>query len=144
MRRDGAENVAVRNGCWGEDRAVEYLRLNGYVIIERNARPSPRDRRLEVDVVAYEVASETLVFVEVKTHARHQPGERRLRSVNRRKLQNVRRAFNAWRRLNRWSGGYRFDVIEVFGTPGAGRPEIDHVMQVGLFVPREKFVNWRT
>ena len=143
MRPEPSENVAVRNGRWGEDRAVEYLRLHGYEILERNARPSPRDRRLEVDVVAYEIASETLVFVEVKTHAAHAAGERRLRSVDRRKMRNVKRAFNAWRRLNRWAGGYRFDVVEVYGTPGGPRPEIDHVIQVDLFVPREKFVSWR-
>lgn len=135
-------NLGVARGEWGEDRAVEYLRLHGYVILDRNARPVARDRRLEIDVVAYDRASDTLVFVEVKQHAEMSPYQRRLRAVNRRKMLNVRRAFNAWRRINRWEAGYRFDVIEVYGTPEGGKPVIDHIERVDLFVPHEKKVIW--
>jgi len=133
-------NVGVEHGAWGEDVAVERLRLEGLQIVDRNVRPC-RDQRLEIDVIAYDHASNAMVFVEVKQHAKHAEGERRIRSVDREKLRRLRRACNAWRRYNRWQGNYRFDVVEVFGTPGS-RPEIDHVRQVNLFTPPLRFVRW--
>lgn len=137
-----AANLGAAHGAWGEEQAVGYLRRNGYVILDRNARPVARDRRLEIDIVAYDSANDTLVFVEVKQHRSFSPYQRRLRSVNSRKLGNVRKAFNAWRFANRWPGGYRFDVIEVYGEPEGGSPIIDHIERVGLFVKQEQSVCW--
>ena len=140
-RRDPAGVAAVR-GQWGEDVAAEYLRRGGFEIIDRNARPDRRDRRLEIDIVAWDRKTDTIVFVEVKQHASFSPYASRLRSVDRRKKKNVRRACTAWRILNRWRGAYRFDVIEVYGTPGEGRPVIDHIDNVELFARRGRFVKW--
>ena len=142
FRRRESENIGVRNGRWGEDVAAERLRLEGCEIVERNARPCPWDRRLEVDIIAYDRKADAMVFVEVKQHARHSDFETRLRSVNRRKRRLLRLACNSWRLRNRWSGNYRFDVIEVFGEPESGRPEVDHVRQVNLFTPPERAINW--
>jgi len=133
-------NIGVEHGAWGEDVAVEQLRLEGLQIVDRNVRPC-RDQRLEIDIVAYDHESEAMVFVEVKQHAAHDEAESRIRSIDRRKLQLLRTACNAWRRNNRWQGNCRFDVVEVFGTPGL-RPEIDHVRQVNLFTPVARFVQW--
>lgn len=134
-------NVGVEHGAWGEERAVERLRLEGLEIVDRNVRPS-NDRRLEIDIIAYDRVSDAIVFVEVKQHARHSASESRLRSIDRKKMRNLRIACNAWRRRNRWQGGYRFDVIEIFGTPEGGLPEIDHIRRVNLFVRGERFVRW--
>jgi len=134
-------NIGVEHGAWGEDRAVERLRQEGLEIIDRNVRPY-RDRRLEIDIIAYDRTLDAMVFVEVKQHARHSSAESRLRSVDRRKMRNLRLACNAWRRRNRWQGSYRFDVIEIFGVPGDRHPEIDHIRRVNLFVPSERFVRW--
>ncbi len=142
FRRRESENVGVRHGKWGEDVAAECLRLEGCEIIERNARPCLWDRRLEVDIVAYDRKVDAMVFVEVKQHARHSDFESRLRSVDRRKRRLLRLACNSWRLRNRWSGNYRFDVIEVFGIPGCARPEVDHIRQVNLFTPSARAVNW--
>ena len=139
-----AANVGVIRGKWGEDVAADWLRRRGCSIIERNARPYARDRRLEIDLVAYDAPEDTVVFVEVKQHARKSEYQTRMRSVNRRKLQLLRRACNAWLRRNRWRGGYRFDVVEVYGEPGGSRPEIDHVKRVRLFADRERFVDWES
>ena len=136
------ENIGVAHGQWGEDVAVEMLRLEGYLIVDRNSHPCPWDRRLEIDIVAYDKKADAMVFVEVKQHARHSRGESRLRSITRAKMTNLRKAFNAWRRGNRWFGAYRFDVIEVYGEPGSSRPEVDHIERVALFGPRERFVRW--
>lgn len=142
LLRSHSENVGAAHGQWGEDVAVETLRLKGYIIVDRNSRPCPRDRRLEIDVVAYDKEADAMVFVEVKQHAAHSPFESRIRSIDKRKLANLRKACNAWRRGNRWLGAYRFDVVEVFGVPGRGRPEVDHIERVALFGTRERFVRW--
>lgn len=135
-------NIGVRHGRWGEDVAVEYLRRGGFEIVERNTRPVRNDQRLEIDIVAWDRKSDTIVFVEVKQHSAFSPYARRLRSVDRRKKENVRRACVAWRILNKWRGAYRFDVIEIYGTPDGGRPVIDHIDNVELFAHRGRFVKW--
>ena len=135
------DNVGVLHGLWGEAMAVDYLRRHGYEIVERNSRPVMEDERLEIDIIAWDRRKDEMVFVEVKQHAKPSPYARRLQSVNRRKRQNLRRACNAWRRVNKWHGNFRFDVIEIYGTPG-DRPEIDHVPHVELFAKRGRFVKW--
>ena len=141
--RRESENVGVRNGTWGEDVAVEFLRVHGYEIVDRNVRPCSRDRRLEIDVVAYDRMYDVMAFVEVKQHAERSQLARRLRSVDRHKLDLLRRACRTWLSKERWRGGYRFDVIEVYGSPGKGvRAEIDHVPGVRLFERPARFVDW--
>ena len=134
-------NLGVERGAWGESVATDYLRRAGFVVVDRNARPVERDERLEIDIVAWDPKRDEMTFVEVKQHADLTPYGRRLRSVNRRKKRNLLRACNAWRRVNKWHGGYRFDVIEIYGVPGR-RPEIDHIPHVELFARRERFVRW--
>ncbi|MBO6067043.1 MAG: YraN family protein [Kiritimatiellae bacterium] len=136
------DNIGVRHGSWGEEVASRYLRARGLEIIERNSRPCAADRRLEIDIVAYESRTDTLVFVEVKQHRDFSPYQRRLRSVNRRKLANMRRVCNNWRLRFGWQGGYRFDVLEVYGTPETGETHIDHIRSVPLFTARERQVAW--
>ena len=141
-RRPEDGNVGVEHGCWGEDIAAAELRRKGYVIVERNVRPCSRDRRLEIDIVAYDREADAMVFVEVKQHGTRSPFQTRLRSVDKKKLRNLRRAFNAWRRVNRWNGAYRFDVVEVYGEPGGRCPEVDHIERVRIFGTAERFVRW--
>ena len=140
-RREAA-NVGVTRGAWGEDVAADFLRRRGYLIVDSNACPVEKDRRLEIDLVAWDEATDTMVFVEVKQHATLTPYGRRLRSVDRSKRVNLRRACNAWRRVNKWRGSFRFDVIEIYGTPEGGRPVIDHIEKVDLFAKPGRFVKW--
>ena len=141
-RKEPAANVGVAHGVWGEDVAAEYLRRRGFEIIERNPHPVESDERLELDIVAWERKSDTMVFVEVKQHATPSPYARRLRSIDRRKKHNLLRACNAWRRINRWRGAFRLDVVEIYGVPSGGRPVIDHIENVELFARRGRFVKW--
>ena len=136
------DNIGVRHGAWGEEVASRYLLARGLEIIDRNSRPCAADQRLEIDIVAYEKSSDTLVFVEVKQHKGFSPYQRRLRSVDRNKLDNMRRACNTWRRRFGWQGGYRFDVLEVYGTPETGETHIDHIRSVPLFASKERRVRW--
>lgn len=136
-------NVGVEHGRWGEDVAADFLRRRGYIIVERNVRPCKADERLEIDIVAYSREADAIVFVEVKQHAEHSDFESRLRSIDRRKRMLMRRVCRSWLMVHKWAGAYRFDVIEVFGTPDSKEsPEIDHIERVDIFVGRGKFVNW--
>ena len=136
------DNIGVLHGAWGEAVATEYLRRHGYEIVDRNSRPVERDERLEIDIVAWDRRKDAMVFVEVKQHATLSPYARRLRSVDKRKRMNLRRACTAWRRTNKWHGAFRFDVIEIYGVPGGGKPVIDHIPNVELFAKPGRFVNW--
>ena len=66
MKRRRIANIARVHGEWGEDIAAEFLRRAGYEILERNSRPVRKDRRLDIDIVAYDKRSDAVVFVEVK------------------------------------------------------------------------------
>ena len=135
-------NKSVANGRWGEDVAAAALRLKGYVIVDRNIRPCVYDRRLEIDIVAYDREADAMVFVEVKQHARRDESHTRLQSIDSRKKTLLRRACLSWLARRRWRGSYRFDVIEIYGTPDGGKPEIDHVERVRLFNGNSRFVDW--
>ena len=132
-------NGSVQRGCWGENVAEAHLRSIGWRIVGRNVRPCRRDRRCELDIVAYVPSERRVVFVEVKTHRRHSPYASRLWAIDRRKRANLLRAGASWLMERKWHGNFRFDVIEVYGeTDGVTPPEIDHIMNVRLFPP-----NWR-
>lgn len=129
-------------GEWGERIATERLRAEGLVIVERNSRPNSRDRRQEIDIVAYDPRIDTMVFVEVKQHSSHLFCERRIRSIDERKRRNIRKACAAWRRANKWEGDFRFDVVEVYGTPSSRHAEIDHIQHVYLHTPSIDSIRW--
>lgn len=132
-------NRSVRRGCWGENVAAEHLGRLGWRIVERNVRPCRRDRRCELDIVAYVPSERQVVFVEVKTHRRHSSRAGRLWAVDRRKRANLLRASANWLMARKWHGNCRFDVIEIYGEEtGESPPEIDHITNVKLFPP-----NWR-
>ena len=131
--------LSVARGQWGENVAADYLTRQGWRILERNARPCRRDRRCELDIVAFNPSSSQVVFVEVKTHRWHSAWAHRLWAVDRRKKRNLLRASANWLMRRRWHGNCRFDVIEIYGQENAAMPpEIDHVTNVPLFPP-----NWR-
>lgn len=108
-------------GRWGEEQAAKALRREGLAILERNVRFGPRE---ELDAVAYEKETETLVFVETRTRAGEAFG-RPVETVDKKKRANVSRAAKSYlRRLRRKPKYFRFDVVEVVGTPDAGIPPV--------------------
>ena len=129
----------AEQGRWGEDTAAAFLEAKGWKIVGRNVRPCPQDQRCEIDLIAKSRDGATVVFVEVKTHAQRTEWHNRLSGVDRRKKKNLLRACANWVTRNRWHGGFRFDVVEVWGSrESEAPPEIDHVENVPLFGP-----NWR-
>jgi putative endonuclease len=100
----------AETGKIGEDLAARHLRRHGFRILERNWR----SHRHEIDIIAREKRTGTVVFVEVKTRT---PGSygRPADAVDRDKQRFLRLAAESWLVSN---GGIeqpaRFDVIEVF------------------------------
>ena len=133
----GLESVA--QGEWGEGVATRFLKEKGWRIVGRRVRPCRRDRRCEIDIVAFDPDAARVVFVEVKTHRARSPFACRLWGVDRRKKSVLLRACAAWLQHEKWHGNFRFDVVEVFGRrAGSGTPAIDHLENVPLFGR-----NWR-
>lgn len=107
---------------WGkiaEQIAVDHLVARGYVIRERNWRPS--GRHLEVDIVAEK--DMRIVFVEVK--ARSEDGEDPVDAVDLRKQRRLVKAADTYLRAREHDYEYRFDIIAVSGD--ATDYDVDHL-----------------
>ena len=133
------KNVAVARGRWGEDAAAAFLAARGWTVLERNHRKCALDQRCEIDLVIQSRDKRSVVFVEVKTHRARSPRAGRLWCVNRRKKNVLLRACTNWILRKKWHGNFRFDVVEAYGTPAGGPPEIDHVENVPLVPPKWRF-----
>ena len=108
-------------GQWGEEVAADYLRRKDYTIVERNWKSGHRD----LDIIAWDGASQSLVFVEVKTRRNRMfsdPEE----AVNHQKMYHLRKAANHYVKYRRLDCNLRLDVITVVGTPETV-PEIEHI-----------------
>lgn len=108
-------------GARGEQLAVDHLSKSGLVVLDRNWRC----RYGELDVVASDPASGTVVFVEVKTRTSDRFGGV-AEAVSPEKVRRLRRLAGLWlaAQHGRWSA-VRIDVIGV--RLGHGDPEIMHV-----------------
>ena len=130
-RRANAQIV----GEWGEAAALKFLRANGWQILGQRLRPNRRD---ELDIVA--LRGKILAFIEVKTRASNRFA-RPASAVNRAKRQALNRAARAFLRRTRHPGYiYRFDIIEVIGSPPSPHPQINHLENAFPFDRRLKIV----
>lgn len=122
----------------GERLAAEWLRRERkFSIVARNWR-SPRDRRLEIDLVGRD--GDILVFVEVKARSAGAlvPG---YHAIDRRKKRALRRAIESYlARLADKPRTFRFDVVEIEFPPageppgsGPAGPAVLHFENVPLF-----------
>ena len=116
-------SATARSGIWGEKIAEGFLRKNGFKIIGRRVKIGSRD---ELDIVARD--GRELVFVEVKTRATVKFGEP-LSAVNRGKRHALSRAAVRYlKRLHSPEVIFRFDVVEVVGTPDSDEdPVVRHI-----------------
>lgn len=115
-------NDKKERGNWGEDRAVLYLRLHGYRIVERNFRC----RQGEIDIIAQK--GEFVAFVEVKQRKNADFGAAR-EFVTYAKQRRVIAAAELWLVKTGCELQPRFDVIEVYAPEGTKTllPEIRHL-----------------
>lgn len=98
-------------GKWGEEMATDYLRQNGYEIIERDWRDGHRD----IDIIARSPDKRTIVFVEVKTRSNDiitKPEE----AIDLRKIRNIGMAANTYVKQLNVLDELRFDIISVIGA----------------------------
>lgn len=110
-------------GLWGERVAERLLRTDRRMkILGRRVRVGRRD---EIDLIARD--GETLVFVEVKTRASENFG-RPIESVRRDKRRNLSRAAMRYMLARRERPAhFRFDVVEVVGSPDGPPPTVRHI-----------------
>lgn len=116
----------VQLGALGEALAVDHLARMGLQILNRNWRC----RYGELDVVACDEATRTVVFVEVKTRTGDGYGGL-AQAVTERKVRRLRRLAGLWLagQDRRWAA-VRIDVIGV--RIGRHRiPEITHLQGIG-------------
>ncbi|MFP4015898.1 MAG: YraN family protein [Halanaerobiales bacterium] len=93
-------------GEFGEDKAAEYLKKQGYTIIKRNFKYA----RAEVDIIASR--GEFLVFVEVKLRRNLNYGLPQS-AVDFRKQNKIRKAARFYLMNNKSDKKIRFDVISI-------------------------------
>ncbi len=106
-------------GAKGEELATQFLKKNGYKIIERNFRI----RGGEIDIIALD--GQTLVYIEVKTRTNHQFGLP-VESVTSSKLNFLIRAAKFYRNNRGYlklPAAERIDVVSIDFT--SGEPEIE-------------------
>lgn len=98
-------------GKKGEAIATKYLEQHNYKIIERNFSC----RQGEVDIIAYDLNRNELVFVEVKCRTNFNYGSP-ANAVNFNKQKHIIKASEYYIFKHKlYSIGIRFDVIEIYG-----------------------------
>ena len=94
-------------GKQGESLATEFLRKNGYRIVENNFR----NRYGEIDIIAIE--GNTIVFIEVKTKTNSKFGPPKM-AVDLRKQRQISKAALAYLTQKRMNNNpARFDVVGI-------------------------------
>jgi putative endonuclease len=127
MAREGSAmgTQHMQRGRWGEDLAVRHLERLGLEILQRNWRT----RTGEIDIVASDSATGTLVICEVKTRSSEDFGSP-LAAVTPRKVSRLRVLAAEWLRAHdRPAREVRIDVIGILLTP-RGEPTLEHLRGV--------------
>ncbi len=133
--RESSTSESTERGSTGERQAAEWLRHHkGFRGIVYNWR-SPRDRRLELDLVADDAG--VVVFVEVKTRPAGALVPGYFSAVRPRKRKALLQAARDYvHQLREKPRTIRFDIVEVITGPAPEQVEILHFENVPLF-PKE-------
>ncbi len=107
----------------GEQAAARMLRQQGLVIVAKNVA----DRAGEIDLIAVDRGSRTVVFIEVKTHSSTKPGHPAERVDQKKQGRVTRAAMRYLRRKQLLGVAARFDVVAVWWPGGQTTPKkIEH------------------
>ncbi len=112
-------NISV--GKKGEQIALDYLKKQGYKIIETNKHFS---RQCEIDIIALD--KDTLVFCEVKTRTTTVCGVP-FESITKTKYQNIKTGLFLYLQENPVHKKFRIDVISVTLKPEL---KIEHLKNI--------------
>lgn len=114
-------------GKQGEDVAVSYLEKNGYRILWRNWR-RPWG---EIDIVAEDVTTKELVFVEVKSARQGTGFIDPEENLTPRKINKLRRVILSYLVQNPDRENWRLDVVTVtFASSDTGRVQVAHYKNI--------------
>jgi len=119
-------------GKVGEKLAAEYLKKQGYKILEFNYKNKSGRMLGEIDIIARE--GEEIVFVEVKTREQKVQNKISLpeENITRSKLFKLQKiAQNYIREKQLWNSAFRFDAVSVlFFADEKTEPEIRHLKSI--------------
>lgn len=108
------KSCAQKLGSDGEKAAAGYLRKKGYKPLLWNYREQTGARRGEIDLIAYSVSENLMLFVEVKTRT-GDPRVRPAAAVTRKKQRVlVRTAMDYLRGRGYPKVSIRFDIMEIW------------------------------
>ena len=112
----------LETGKWGERTAARLLKKKGFKILGRRVTVGRRD---EIDLVARD--GKCLVFVEVKTRGSERFG-RPAEAVDRAKRHTLSRAAVRYLQAAKAKPvNFRFDVVEIVGSPMDSDPLTRHI-----------------
>ena len=121
--------LKINEGKLGEDIATEYLRKLGFKIIERNFRL----RNGEVDIIAIEEKTKTLVFVEVKTRTSEKFGTP-LEAITFWKLRSLTLVAQYYKMTHQnLPDLLRIDAISVKISGNEEAPIVEHIRNISSF-----------
>lgn len=116
-------------GKKGEQIAAKFLQDNGYEIIELNFKNNFGRMIGEIDIIAKELASLELVFVEVKTREYNKYKdtlpEENITPSKLRKLSRIASAYLNCKNLK--DASYRFDAVSVWLDQATNMAKIKHI-----------------
>ena len=123
---------SLSTGERGEKAALNYLKKQGYKILETNFF-NPRGRRLgEIDIIAKD--KEEVVFVEIKTRTdsyKNAPAPEE--SITRKKLHKLNKTASFYITKNRlFDVPYRFDAITLLADTENNCAKLKHLKNVFL------------
>lgn len=118
--------TTIDSGKSGEELACEYLKEQGYKILERNYRI----RGGEIDIVAKD--GEYLVFIEVKTRWSHEyglPAE----AMSSWKIRHLLKTAKFYLQDINWGDGpYRLDFISIDYADSPAKPKIELIKNITM------------
>lgn len=120
-------------GQQGEQIAADFLKNNGYTILEMNFKNNSGRRLGEIDIIAKDKNGE-LVFVEVKTRE-YQKYKNTLpeENITRDKLRKLSKIANAYLYQNNLKDAdYRFDAISVWLDFETRSAKVKHIKSMFL------------
>ncbi|MEY3733425.1 MAG: hypothetical protein RL347_784 [Actinomycetota bacterium] len=115
----------LQRGRWGEDLAARHLERIGLTVLDRNWRC----RTGEIDIVAADSGTGTVIICEVKTRSTEDFGSP-LAAITPRKLRRLRSLASEWMREHGASAqAIRIDVIGIV-MGSRGTPSLEHLRGV--------------
>ncbi|XLQ20590.1 MAG: YraN family protein [Candidatus Moraniibacteriota bacterium] len=122
-------------GYKGEKMAEKFLKKEGYKVIDRNWCNKNGRRIGEVDIIARDIKSDYLVFIEVKTRnvEKNENDVLPEEQITRSKLNKLNRIAEVYIKENElWDVMWRIDTVSVIIMEAEKNPRIKHIESIFL------------